>query len=157
MDSPVFGLMFTSATNRPRDPKTSSPLIRRLKPNYLIFCMISSMASVNGHDRHRRLTLAQDAEASRLNLESELRANAAFLNAVLAISPHTKAVIVPSNPNFWLDRWLDEGAHFNDPNNARLGHQLALVKLQGHSPYQYALENFGLAKAKRSRNYFSWG
>jgi hypothetical protein len=153
VDSLIFGDVHVGDT----DPKIEilfRPLIRRLKPNYLIFHDFFNGHSVNGHDRHRRLTLAQDAEASRLNLESELRANAAFLNAVLAISPHTRAVIVPSNHNFWLDRWLDEGAYFNDPINARLGHQLALVKLQGHSPYQYALENFGLDKAKRSRIIF---
>ena len=49
-------------------------------------------------------------------------------------------LVIPSNHNDWLERWLRKGKFVQDSKNALLGAQLFVAMCQGHNALRYALE-----------------
>jgi hypothetical protein len=103
--------------------------------------------SINHHERDRQIRRAVLAKKGLLNLESELAVFAKDLDMLASWKSIEEVVVVKSNHDVFLDRWLDSGEYVDDPHNYEIGVGLASVMVRGINPLQYAVEKFGL-KAK---------
>jgi hypothetical protein len=100
--------------------------------------------SINHHEEFRQIRRAILAEKGHLNLKKEIKQFALDLDE-MATWPHIKEVIVvKSNHDVFLDRWLDNGKYVNDANNYSLGVELASVMVKGLNPLKYGVESAGL-------------
>jgi len=118
--------------------------IRDLKPEFVVIHDIFNGHSISHHERGRVMSLAEKAKNGDLLLEEELNAVAAMVNAILATDSDLKVVIVPSNHDMWLHRWLQDGQYNEEPQNTDIGLELALVMRRKEDPLKHALLNPGV-------------
>lgn len=105
-------------------------LIGKLKPKYTILHDFADCISINHHIEHKWL---QRAKLDNLqSLENELALIARELKTFENVG--NKVVIVKSNHDQFLDRWLEEGNYVRDPQNHIIGLELALAKSKGFDP-----------------------
>lgn len=108
--------------------------------------------SINHHERERQIRRAVLAKQGLLNLESELSLFAKDLDMLASWKHIEEVVVVKSNHDVFLDRWLDAGEYVDDAHNYELGVELALAMVKGSNPLQFAVEKLGL-KAKNKVNW----
>jgi hypothetical protein len=60
-------------------------------------------------------------------------------------------VIVKSNHDEFLDRYLASGYYVKDPENHRYALDLAAAAMDGHDPLRFAIENIGIKYPDRVR------
>ncbi|PIR23264.1 MAG: hypothetical protein COV44_03730 [Deltaproteobacteria bacterium CG11_big_fil_rev_8_21_14_0_20_45_16] len=118
--------------------------IRDLKPEFVVIHDIFNGHSISHHERGRVMSLAEKAKNGDLLLEEELNGVASMVNAILASDPDIKVVIVPSNHDMWLHRWLQDGQYNEEPQNTDIGLELALVMRRKEDPLKHALLNPGV-------------
>jgi len=125
--------------------------IRKLKPNKIVFHDLFNGLSINHHDRKKRITAARRSKAGLLDLRSEIEGVARDLNSYLALRPDLKLVIVKSNHDEFLDRWLEDFEFRHDPLNLRYALDLAIHLEEELDPLQTAVEDAGLKDCDRVR------
>jgi len=113
--------------------------ILKMKPEYVVLHDILDGFSVSPHERDKVMSLAEKARRGQLNLDFELGQVVAFTNALLDIDHNLKIVVVPSNHDFWLTRWLEAGQFMKEPHNQDLGIELVMARKNGKDPLEYAL------------------
>lgn len=121
------------------DPNVRKNVIEMLKifkPNYLILHDLFDGISVNHHISHNLLLKAM--LGAQNNVSAELQLNAIEL-AVLEKHVKKQVVVVKSNHDEFLDRWLNEGKYLYDTQNHIMGLELALAKARGHDPVEYGI------------------
>ena len=75
------------------------------------------------------------------SLAAEIQATAIEL-ATLQQYAKKKVVVVKSNHDEFLDRWLEEGHYVSDSRNHIIGLELALAKAQGKDPLEYGVAKY---------------
>lgn len=110
-------------------------ILNKYDPKYLILHDFFDGISVNHHLQGKYITKAQFGELNDLQKEldftrKELRQLANNSNSI---------VIVKSNHDEFLDKWLDDGSYVPDTRNHVIGLELALAKAQGKDPLKYYL------------------
>lgn len=105
--------------------------------------------SINPHVRGKHLTRAKMAAENLLSLKDELDG---FVKDVLSLSNRRKLVIVKSNHDEFLDRYLNDGMYLDDAPNHRLALDLACAVLDNKNPLQDYFEN----NAKKTKNPVKW-
>lgn len=123
------------------DPKVRSIVIKALakyKPKHLVLHDFFDGISVNHHIEHNVL---QKAVMGKLNsLKRELLYASNELKQLSGLVKNV--VIVKSNHDEFIDRYLNEGKYVSDTRNHVIGLELALAKAQGKDPLKYGLEKF---------------
>lgn len=123
------------------DPKVKEVILEVLakyKPKHLILHDFFDGISVNHHIEHRILTKAQMGNLNDLTAELLLAAN-----ELKQLSSKAKnVVLVKSNHDEFLDRWLNEAKYVHDVRNHIIGLELALAKAQGNDPVEYGLKKY---------------
>jgi hypothetical protein len=121
-------------------------MLKLLKPDYLIMHDLFDGISVNHHiDRKLLMKAMLGAQNS---LAGELQATAIEL-ANLQQYPKKQVIVVKSNHDEFLDKWLDEGNYLRDTQNHIVGLELAFAKAQGKDPLQYGISKYQkLSKVK---------
>lgn len=109
----------------------SGGLCESLGPRHLVLHDLFDGLSVNPHDRGKRLTRAVRQAHGINNLESELHAVAEWVNA---LPPEAEVVVVPSNHDDFLMRWLERGEDGVEPENRYLYHWLSWMMLRDANP-----------------------
>jgi hypothetical protein len=104
--------------------------------------------SINHHEEDRLILKAQRAEANQLNLRAEIEALAQDLER---LSEWVEEVImVRSNHDEFLERYLQSGVYVKDSQNHRYALDLAAAMIDGYDPLAWAVErvnvNIGLGK-----------
>jgi hypothetical protein len=127
---------------------TWEDVVKTLKPHTLVLHDAFSGVSINHHEQHQHILRAQRAKNNELNLQSELETLANDLNELSKIID--KIVIVKSNHDEFLSRYLQDGKYTTDPHNHRLSLELAMQMLDGNDPLKYGVEKYGL-KSKNVR------
>lgn len=94
--------------------------------------------SINHHENHHKLLKAKRAEKGQLSLEEEFRTMAADLESLAEITD--EIIIVKSNHDQFLERYLQEARYVEDPHNHRLALTLAIEMLDGKDPLKSAIE-----------------
>jgi len=64
-------------------------------------------------------------------------------------------VMVKSNHDEVLDRWLREGRYVNEPQNYRIGHEMALAALDGYDPLEFAYNHYTTIRGKNRIKWLS--
>ncbi|TVQ80919.1 MAG: hypothetical protein EA369_01105 [Bradymonadales bacterium] len=112
------------------DPKLleSLPkLIKLLRPKRIVLHDLFSAFSISPHDANRKMNRAVLAEEGKFNLEDEIREAAEFVNWLTSISHGAEIVVVHSNHDNMLHRYLNDGRFIDEPQNIRIGAELTVV------------------------------
>lgn len=146
-DALVLGDWHTGCTDE-KVKDAAIEMIRDLKPKYVIIHDLFDGYSISHHDKGHELGRAKKAMDNKLNLKSELMEVGAELDQMYQILPKdSKIIVVKSNHDEVLDRYLDEGRFGDEPENLYLSSQLAVAYLNGKDPLKEGIEevygNFG--------------
>ena len=123
------------------DPNVKRVIIKALdkyKPKHLFLHDFLDGISVNHHIAHKLLTKAKMGKLNSVARELKFASN----ELKELSSKARNVVIVKSNHDEFLDRWLDEGKYVTDTPNHIIGLELALAKAQGHDTVQYGLSKY---------------
>ena len=107
--------------------------------------------SINHHERERQIRRAILAKQGLLNLEAELKKFTQDLDELANWNHVEEVVIVKSNHDIFLDRWLDSGGYVDDPHNYHVGVDLARAMSMGLNPLTYATHVYGLRAKDKIR------
>ena len=98
--------------------------------------------SINHHERENVITRAKRAIAGKHNLRSEIELFTRDINELCEYAD--QLVIVKSNHDEVLDRYLATGYYVKDPENHRYALDLAAAMMDGEDPLRFAAEKIGL-------------
>lgn len=115
--------------------KASFDITKALKIKKWILHDIFDGDSISHHDQGKLLLLAKKAMTARLNLKKELTILA--FDIMEMISKVSEIVVVKSNHDEHLERYLDEGRFIKHPYNIELSLELATAMLSGLNPVKY--------------------
>lgn len=114
-------------------------VLTKYKPKHLILHDFFDGISINHHIEKNILTKAKFGDMNDLTKEVEFAAK-----ELEELAGKVKnVVIVKSNHDEFLDRWLNEGKYVTDVRNHIIGLELALAKANGSDPLEYALKAYG--------------
>lgn len=121
-------------------------IINELKVDEVIFHDLFNGASVNHWDDRDIIVKARKSKENKLSLTEELKITAAGLDRFLDLKSVKRGVIVKSNHDEFLNRWLKEGKFKSDPHNFQVGCKLADKYVDGLEPLKAGLDLVGGAK-----------
>lgn len=121
----------------PRAKRMGEEVVRLLKPNHLVIHDFFDGVSVSHHEKHNAILRALRAEAGELSLVDELQLAKSELEYLSKLAP--KLVMVPSNHDEFLHRYLKRAGYIDEPHNMRISLELSLAMLDGKDPLKYAL------------------
>ena len=140
-----------SGETDPTAVKALRELINIVRPKKLFVHDGFNGLSINHHERDRQIRRAILAKQGLLNLESELKIFSQDLDMMASWKYIEQIIVVKSNHDVFLDRWLDSGEYVGDPHNYELGAELALAMVKGRNPLRYAVELLGLKSKDKIR------
>lgn len=140
-----------SGETDPTAKKAWKEVIELCKPKKLFVHDGFNGLSINPHEEFNQIRRAILADSGLLNLKNELKQFAKDLNEMASWSSIEEIVVVKSNHDVFLDRWLQAGTYVKDANNYSLGVELANAMVHGKNPLQYGVESLGLAKESNVR------
>lgn len=117
-----------------------------IKPKYLILHDTFDGSSISHHEISNKILRAKKAESNKLNLEEELKLVTKDLEMVSSWAD--KVILVASNHDDWISRYVKEGRFIEDPQNLRVAFKLGLAMLDGKNPFEYAIRDLYQCKAK---------
>lgn len=110
-------------------------------PGLLVLHDLADNLAVNPHEMHKQLSRAALArKAGGLNVEAEMKRVAEWVNM---LPSNTQIIVVPSNHDEFLERWLEAGERNVLPENRKFYHQLCYKMLdihEGEGEFPLALE-----------------
>jgi hypothetical protein len=117
-------------------------VMKHTKPENLVLHDAFSGVAINHHEAHKKILKAQRAAAGQLLLQEEVKVLAKDLNE---LSEYTdQVVIVKSNHDEFLSRYLEDGLYTNDALNFRFAADLAIKQHDGFDALKWAVEQNGL-------------
>jgi len=122
--------------------RCSFEMIDYFKPKYVFLHDLFDGISVNHHIEHKYLMKAM--LGAQNNLSAELQLCAIELKSIenRMKRKDSKVVVVKSNHDEFLDKWLDEGKYKEDKMNHIIGLELAYHKTKGFDSIEYGLKKF---------------
>lgn len=116
-------------------------VIQTLKPKEVVENDLFDGQSISHYERDKAITLSQKAERGQLNLEHELDLVIDHVRAIFAVAPLDMILsIIDANHNNWLRRYIEAGQFMREPQNTKLGLELAQAMQAGKDPIQYIFE-----------------
>lgn len=113
------------------------------KPKYRILHDMFSGVSINHHEIRNKVLRARLAMENKISLEEEFKANARVIEEKRKKKTAKHIVVVKSNHDEFLDRYLAEGS-FDDVNRV-LSTKLQILAMEGKDPLKNGLETlFGV-------------
>lgn len=120
-----------------------------VKPKNLVLHDLYDGKSISHHDLNKPGKRAAKAMLNQLSLEGEIKGMCSDLNDLLTWVKGD-LVIVKSNHDEVLERYLNEGRYVQDPHNHYLSLKLAQKQLEQIDPLKYAAEElFGVSDKSR--------
>lgn len=135
----------------PEVRKATLEMIQELKPKRVVLHDYFNGHSVNHHEEYRRITRAITHAQGRASLEEELKAcTKELLEISEVVGEKNEIVIVRSNHDDFLEKYLQEGKYIDEDLNWRIGHELALAcydpknkRQRTKNPLKEGLERYG--------------
>lgn len=124
---------FHSGETDPGAREASRQMSVLLKPKRTILHDLFNGISINPHEKDHKILRASRAERGQLSLEQELVGLAKDLKDLKSWSG-SELVVVKSNHDDFLSRYLSEGRYVEDPHNHRISLRLALNMLDNKDP-----------------------
>lgn len=116
-----------------------------LKVARLIGHDVFDASSISHHEVGRWITLAKKAAKGGLSLEAELKL---YAKDLADLSKRRKFVIVKSNHDEHLERYLNEARYKEDPHNHAISLKLAAALLAGENPLEYYVRDIAKINLK---------
>jgi len=113
---------------------TTYKMIEEFKPQEIVLHDLFNGMSISHHVDHLSVT---KAKLKLPSLVEELRITKQDLNTFSSMVK--KVVVVKSNHDEWIDRYLEEGRYLQDPRNFRKALDLAAAKYDGKDCLSYGL------------------
>lgn len=113
-------------------------IIDTLKPRRVVLHDAFNGHSINHHEAEQSITKAHRAEKAELSLTSELLGLGHDLSAFA--DKVDEVVMVKSNHDEFLPRYLQSGFYVKDPQNHKVALKLADAMLDGKDPLRYGVE-----------------
>jgi hypothetical protein len=135
----ILGDWHTGST----DPEARScweQVSKALRPKQIILHDLFDGRSISHHEEKDQILRAQRAGRNELSLSNELEEVASDLSSLLTVCQ--SLVVVKSNHDQFLERYLREGRYAKDPLNHKLSLQLAYELLEGEDPLKAGVEIF---------------
>jgi hypothetical protein len=110
-----------------------------LKPKYLVLHDAFNGLSINHHEEYNTILLAQRAMEGKLDLQREMKDLAKDITDLSKLVD--EIIMVKSNHDEFLTRYLQDGKYVKDPINHRYALDLAKAMLDGEDPLKFALSN----------------
>jgi len=120
----------------PKTMKATDEMIKYLNPEEIIYHDIMDSYSVNHHHENNLVLNTLKAEAGLNSLLKEYKKVAAFLLSHKKSYKNVKQVIVASNHDEAIERYIKEGRFISDPINARIANKLFGYMLDGFLPLE---------------------
>src|SRR5690606_25160466 len=98
--------------------------------------------AINHHERQNVVARAQQVTEGVNDLENDMLYLAEDIDYLTSLVK--EVVIVKSNHDEFLDRYLQSGYYVKDPQNHRYALDLAREAIDGNDPLQYAVTKIGL-------------
>lgn len=128
--------------------ESTDNMIKQLRPKRVFLHDLFDGISCNPHASAQYLTKAKFS-IKQLSIEEELRDVKTYLEDMKKKHPCVEEwIVVRSNHDIFLDRFLDSGEYIKDPINSRICHKLASMKLDGEIPLKAGLSLVGTNFAK---------
>lgn len=122
----------------------SNSLITRTKPKRLVIHDGFNGMSVSHHEAKNATLRAQRAAANQLSLEAELTTYMKDLEYLASFPFVDEVVVVWSNHDAFLTRYIEDGRYIEDPQNYKLGLELAHYAVGSRNPIQAFVERRGI-------------
>lgn len=107
--------------------------------------------SINPHEEFKQIRRAILAERGLLSLKSELKDFSTDLDELANWKHVEEVIVVKSNHDVFLERWLEAGNYVKDANNYAVGVELANAMVKGNNPLKYGVESAGLKSKGKVR------
>lgn len=107
--------------------------------------------SINPHEKDQQISRAILANKGLLNLKEEIKIFTRDLDAMSKWTGVEEIVVVKSNHDVFLDRWLQSGDFAKDPVNYATSLKLASAMVDGKNPLKFAVESAGLVSKEMIR------
>ena len=125
-------------------------LMKKLSPEILVLHDTFDGKSISHHDQHKKIYRTMLSENGKLSLEKEIKVMAEDLNS---LSPLVKQVVmVKSNHDEFLCRYLEDGRYQNEPHNYKMAAILTGEMMKGKDPLKEGVEMMGLKEKEK----FKW-
>ena len=119
-------------------------MIKDLKPKKFIAHDFFNGLSINRHESFNKIKKAIRFENNELGLQEELKITADEINKISSMVD--ELVIVKSNHDQFLDRYLSDGMYLTDQQNFRIAHELVGAVMDGKDALRFGVEKFGIKK-----------
>ena len=129
---------------------TSVAQINRYKPKNVLIGDWCSFNSINHHEANRYLNKVMYYQQS---LESELSESIEKLNKLVDMTEDCDFLIIHSNHDEFLNKWLNSGEMVKDKTNAVIGCELFSSLAKRENPYFYYELNSRIKFLKKGENY----
>ena len=117
--------------------------------NRLIMHDLFDGEAINHHERNNVISRAKKVAEQKHDLRSEMHFLVKDINSLTELVD--EVVIVKSNHDEFLDRYLMSGYYIQDPQNHRYALDLAREAIDGNDPLQWAVNDIGLDKPDKVR------
>lgn len=135
----VFGDIHVGDTD-PEILKTLPEQIKKFRPKRIMLHDLFNGYSINRHEADQMVTLAAKAEAGQLSLKGEIQEVQKFLKWLVSIVPEDcEIVVVKSNHDLFLNKWLQSDRWSKDPYNVKFGAELFQEMVNENDPLEYAI------------------
>ena len=115
-------------------------IIDEFKVDEVIFHDIFNGRSINHHEKDNIILRSRRSQNNHLALDGELREVSVQLDRIMKHKSVKKGVIVRSNHDDFLDRWLQAARFKDDPLNFQIGCKLADKAVDGLDPLQEGIK-----------------
>lgn len=125
-------------------------VMKKLNPEVLVLHDTFDGKSISHHDQHKKIYRTMLSEKGKLSLEKELKVMADDMND---LSRFVKQVVmVKSNHDEFLSRYLEDGRYMNEPHNYKMAAILTGEMMKGKDPLRAGVEMLGL----KDKEKFKW-
>lgn len=139
-DAVVLGDWHTGQTD-PEVREATYEMLKTLNPKYVVVHDVFDGYSISHHEQNQLINKSVKARDGRLNLSDELREVGEEIQGFYErIGKDGQVVIVKSNHDEVIDRYLQEARFATDPENFYLSCQLGVAKMEGRDPLREGVE-----------------
>jgi hypothetical protein len=129
-----------SGSTDPTAASTWKEVTELLKPKRLVLHDAFDGLSINHHEDHDIVLRSQRAAHGELDLKKEVAVFKQDLTMMKSWNEDMSVVIVKSNHDIFLERYLRAGKYVVDPHNHRYALELAIALIDGKDPLKYAVQ-----------------
>jgi hypothetical protein len=127
-----------SGSTDPEARKCWEEVIQELLPDMVVLHDLFDGRGISHHEDKDIILKSQRANRDELSLDLELQGVARDLKDLSKLT--NKLIVVKSNHDLFLERYLREGRYVKDPLNHRLSLMLALELIDGNDPLKSGVE-----------------